>query len=94
VPNTPTIYAARAVSPAVDEILDQPRQYRHDHPQGEHVEHQRDEDEDQRGGPRFRRSERDLYVVTANNSNNRDLKGTVFRARSDIPGLPVPRARF
>lgn len=42
------------------------------------------------GGP----GERDLYVVTANNSNNRDLKGTVFRARSDIPGLPVPRARF
>jgi gluconolactonase len=36
----------------------------------------------------------DLYVVTANNSDNRDLKGTVFRARSDIPGLPVPKARF
>jgi D-xylonolactonase len=42
------------------------------------------------GGPDMR----DLYVVTANNSNNRDLKGTVFRARADIPGLPVPKARF
>jgi D-xylonolactonase len=36
----------------------------------------------------------DLYVVTANNSNNRELKGTVFRTRSDIPGLPVPKSRF
>ncbi|MGH7932297.1 MAG: SMP-30/gluconolactonase/LRE family protein [Candidatus Binataceae bacterium] len=36
----------------------------------------------------------DLYVVTANNSDNRDLKGTVFRTRSEIPGLPVPQARF
>lgn len=35
----------------------------------------------------------DLYVVTANN-DQRDLKGTVFRARSDIPGLPVPKAKF
>ena len=35
----------------------------------------------------------DLYVVTANN-DQRDLKGTVFRARSDIPGLPVPQAKF
>lgn len=35
----------------------------------------------------------DLYVVTANN-DKRELKGTVFRARSDIPGLPVPKARF
>ncbi len=35
----------------------------------------------------------DLYVVTANN-DTRDLKGTVFRTRSDIPGLPVPKARF
>ena len=35
----------------------------------------------------------DLYVVTANN-DQRDLKGTVFRARSDIPGLPVPEAKF
>ena len=36
---------------------------------------------------------RDLYIVTANN-DNRELKGTVFRTRSDIPGLPVPKARF
>ncbi|MCE2487929.1 MAG: SMP-30/gluconolactonase/LRE family protein [Desulfurellaceae bacterium] len=35
----------------------------------------------------------DLYVVTANN-DQRDLKGTVFRTRSDIPGLPVPQAKF
>jgi D-xylonolactonase len=42
------------------------------------------------GGPDMR----DLYVVTANNSENRDLKGTVFRARSETAGLPVPQARF
>jgi xylono-1,5-lactonase len=36
----------------------------------------------------------DLYAVTANNSNDRGLKGTVFRTRSDIPGLPVPKSRF
>ncbi len=42
------------------------------------------------GGPDMR----DLYVVTANNSENRDLKGTVFRARSEVAGLPVPKARF
>ena len=35
----------------------------------------------------------DLYVVTANN-DQRDLKGTVFRTRSEIPGLPVPQAGF
>ena len=42
------------------------------------------------GGPDMR----DLYAVTANNSNDRALKGTVFRTRSEIPGLPVPPARF
>jgi gluconolactonase len=42
------------------------------------------------GGPDMR----DLYVVTANNTENRDLKGTIFRARSEIAGLPVPKARF
>jgi gluconolactonase len=42
------------------------------------------------GGPDMR----DLYVVTANNTENRDLRGTVFRARSEIAGLPVPKARF
>jgi xylono-1,5-lactonase len=41
------------------------------------------------GGPDMR----DLYIVTADNQN-RELKGTVFRTRSDIPGLPVPKARF
>ena len=35
----------------------------------------------------------DLYAVTANN-DQRELKGTVFRTRSEIPGLPVPKARF
>jgi gluconolactonase len=42
------------------------------------------------GGPDMR----DLYAVTPNNSNDRTLKGTVFRTRSDIPGLPVPKSRF
>ncbi len=42
------------------------------------------------GGPDMR----DLYVVTANNSEMRDRKGTIFRARSEIAGLPVPKARF
>jgi len=41
------------------------------------------------GGPDMR----DLYVVTVNN-DQRELKGTVFRTRSEIPGLPVPKARF
>ena len=41
------------------------------------------------GGPDMR----DLYLVTANN-DQRELKGTVFRTRSEIPGLPVPKARF
>ncbi|MGH7837795.1 MAG: SMP-30/gluconolactonase/LRE family protein, partial [Candidatus Binataceae bacterium] len=42
------------------------------------------------GGPDMR----DLYAVTANNSNDRALKGSVFRARADVAGLPVPNARF
>lgn len=42
------------------------------------------------GGPDMR----DLYVVTANNSEVRERKGTIFRARSEIAGLPVPKARF
>jgi gluconolactonase len=36
----------------------------------------------------------DLYAVTANNFEVRERKGTVFRTRSDILGLPVPKARF
>ncbi len=35
----------------------------------------------------------DLYVVSADNVD-RPLKGTIFRMRSDIPGLPVPEAKF
>jgi D-xylonolactonase len=42
------------------------------------------------GGPDMR----DLYAVTVNNTNDRALKGSVFRTRCDIPGLPVPNARF
>jgi len=35
----------------------------------------------------------DLYVVTSNN-DNRELKGTVFRTRTEVAGLPVPQSRF
>jgi gluconolactonase len=41
------------------------------------------------GGPDMK----DLYAVTANN-DNRELKGTVFRTRSEIAGLPVPKSKF
>lgn len=33
----------------------------------------------------------DLYVVTA---RDKQAMGTIYRMRSDIPGLPVPRTRF
>ncbi|HZO81264.1 MAG TPA: SMP-30/gluconolactonase/LRE family protein [Candidatus Binataceae bacterium] len=36
----------------------------------------------------------DLYVVTADNTEDAACKGTIFRMRSDVPGLPVPKARF
>jgi gluconolactonase len=36
----------------------------------------------------------DLYVVTADNTEDVNLKGTVFRMRADVPGLAVPKARF
>ena len=36
---------------------------------------------------------RDLYVVTADNTDDESLGGTVFRTRVDIPGLPAPLAR-
>lgn len=36
----------------------------------------------------------DLYVVTADNTEEPSRKGTIFRMRSDIPGLSVPKARF
>jgi sugar lactone lactonase YvrE len=42
------------------------------------------------GGPDMR----DLYVVTADNTEDASRKGTIFRMRSDVAGLPVPKARF
>ncbi len=36
---------------------------------------------------------RDLIVVTADNTDDPARKGTVFRARVETPGLPVPLAR-
>ena len=39
------------------------------------------------GGP----DRRDLYVVTA---QSRRMRGSIYRARSDIPGLPLPLARL
>jgi gluconolactonase len=36
----------------------------------------------------------DLYIVTADNSDDPTKKGTIYKTRSDIPGLPVPKARF
>ena len=36
----------------------------------------------------------DLYVVTADNTDDPNLKGTIFRARADVPGLAVPKANF
>lgn len=36
----------------------------------------------------------DLYIVTADNLEVADRKGTIFRMRSDVPGLPVSKARF
>ena len=40
------------------------------------------------------RDMRDLYVVTADNTDDPNRKGTIFRARADVPGLPVPKANF
>jgi D-xylonolactonase len=36
----------------------------------------------------------DLYVVTADNTAHPERKGTIYRVRADVPGLPVPKARF
>ena len=36
---------------------------------------------------------RDLYVVTADNSEDPSRAGSVFRTRTDVPGLPAPLAR-
>ena len=41
------------------------------------------------GGP----DRRDLYVVTADNTEDPERKGTIFRTRIDVPGLPAPLAR-
>ncbi len=41
------------------------------------------------GGPDMQ----DLYVVTGDNVD-RPLKGTILKLRSDIPGLPVPKAKL
>ncbi len=35
----------------------------------------------------------DLYIVTADNTAERGHKGTVFRTRAQVPGVPVPLAR-
>lgn len=41
---------------------------------------------------------KDLYIVTgssyANPNNLTELTGTIFRGRSDVPGLPLPLTRF
>ena len=36
---------------------------------------------------------RDLYVVTADNTEDPSREGTIFRTRTDVPGLPPPTAR-
>ena len=36
---------------------------------------------------------RDLYVTTADNGEHPDRRGTLFRARVEVAGLPVPAAR-
>jgi gluconolactonase len=36
---------------------------------------------------------RDLYIVTADNTEDPERKGTILRTRVDVPGLPAPLAR-
>jgi gluconolactonase len=36
---------------------------------------------------------RDLYIVTADNTEDASRKGTIFRTRVDVAGLPAPLAR-
>ena len=36
---------------------------------------------------------RDLYIVTANNTEDEARAGTIFRTRVDVPGLRAPEAR-
>jgi sugar lactone lactonase YvrE len=40
------------------------------------------------------RDQMDLYVVTADNTDDPNRKGTIFKGRSDVPGLAVPKANF
>jgi xylono-1,5-lactonase len=40
------------------------------------------------------RNRTDLYVVTADNTEDASRKGTIFKMRASVPGLPVPLARF
>jgi sugar lactone lactonase YvrE len=37
---------------------------------------------------------RDLYIVTADNTEDPTRKGTIFRTRIDVAGLPAPLARI
>jgi gluconolactonase len=37
---------------------------------------------------------RDLYVTTADNTEDPPLGGTIFRTRVEVPGLPVPAGRI
>ncbi len=37
---------------------------------------------------------RDLYIVTADNTDHPERAGTVFRTRVDVPGLPAPLVRI
>ena len=40
------------------------------------------------------RDMQDLYVVTADNTEHPEHKGTVFKTRTAVPGLRVPKAKF
>jgi sugar lactone lactonase YvrE len=42
------------------------------------------------GGPDLQ----DIYVVTTDNLRNPNRHGTVFKARTEVPGLPSPKSRF
>jgi xylono-1,5-lactonase len=42
------------------------------------------------GGPNLD----ELYVVTADNTDDAQRKGTIFRMRAEIPGLSVPKSQF
>jgi gluconolactonase len=40
------------------------------------------------------KDQQDMYIVTADNTDDKAKKGTIFKTRVEIPGLPVPKARF